>query len=206
MIAIETVERPPRFPVVLAIDPSITVLGWALFDGARATHIYDLGAWTYGRIRPKGLTIQAKWEDAAARLDEATGDLSPDTLVCEWPAHFTNMKGAVAAHLGSNFPLCGLTGYLMGAFGFSGAQVTLYEPAKWKGSVPKRVTLSKFKRLFSRDTSQAAIQEIERMCATLSDHEIDAIMIADFWLAQRERSPIPTTSASQDRSTGQNDL
>ena len=189
MISIETVERPPGFPVVLSIDPSITVLGWALFDGAHASHIYDLRAWTYGRIRPKGITIQAKWEDAAARLDEATGDLSPDTLVCEWPAHFTNMKGAVAAHLGSNFPLCGLTGYLMGRFDFSGSQVTLYEPAKWKGSVPKRVTLAKFKRLFSRDASLATYNEIERMSAALSDHEIDAIMICEFWLSRKYAPP-----------------
>jgi hypothetical protein len=165
------------------------VIGWAVFDGTRATHIYDLRAWEYGRIRPKGDSIQAKWEDAAVRLEEALRDLSPDTLVCEWPAHFTNMKGAVAAHLGSNFPLCGLTGYLMGRFAFSGSQVTLYEPAKWKGSVPKRVTLSKFKRLFSRDASPAAIQQIERMCEELSDHEIDAIMICQFWLSQRYTPP-----------------
>ncbi|PWT80402.1 MAG: hypothetical protein C5B58_11720 [Acidobacteria bacterium] len=185
MITIETVVRPPKFPVVLAIDPSITVMGWALFDGAHATHIYDLRAWTYGRIRPKGLTIQAKWEDAATRLDEATGNLSPDHLVCEWPAHFVNLKGTLAAKLGSNFPLCGLTGYLMGRFDFSGAQVTLYEPAKWKGSAPKRVTLSKFKHLFSRDASPATNNEIERISAALSDHEIDAIMLAVFWLWQR---------------------
>jgi len=189
MISPETVERPPRFPVVLSIDPSITVMGWALFDGAHATHIYDLRAWTYGRIRPKGLTIQANWEDAAVRLDEATGDHSPDHLVGEWPAHFTNMKGEVAAHLGSNFPLCGLTGYLMGTFHFSSSQVTLYEPSKWKGSVPKRVTLGKFRRLFSRDAPPAAIDQIERMCAELSDHEIDGIMICQFWLAQRNAAP-----------------
>jgi hypothetical protein len=185
MIAIEQVERPPKFPTLLSIDPSIVTLGWALFDGSHATHIYDLRAWTYGRIAPKGLTIQAKWEDAAVRLDEATGDLSPNHLVCEWPAHFVNLKGALAAKLGSNLPLCGLTGYLMGRFDFSGSRVTLYEPAKWKGSVPKRVTLSKFKRLFSQGASPATVNEIERMCAALSDHEIDAIMLAVFWLCQR---------------------
>jgi hypothetical protein len=189
MIAIETVERPAKFPVVLSIDPSITVMGWALFDGSHAPHIYDLRAWSYGRIRPRGDSIQAKWEDAAVLLDQATGDLSPDHLVCEWPAHFTNMKGALAARLGSNFPLCGLTGYLMGAFHFSSSQVTLYEPSKWKGSVPKRVTLGKFRRLFSRDATPTAICQIQRMCRELSDHEIDAIMICQFWLAQRNAAP-----------------
>jgi hypothetical protein len=186
MIAIETSERPPRFPILLAIDPSITVMGWALFDGSHASHIYDLRAWQYGRIRPKGSTIQTKWEDAAQKLDKAvSGDLSPDILVSEWPAYFINLKGVLAAKSGSNFPLCGLTGYLMGHFGFRGAEVTLYEPSKWKGSVPKRVTLYKFRRKFSDGASPATVGEVERMCVECSDHEIDAIMIAEFWLSQR---------------------
>jgi hypothetical protein len=192
MMAIETVEPPPKFPVVLAIDPSITVMGWSLFNGPNASHIYDLPAWQCGRIRPKGATIQAKWEDAASKLDAAVrGDFSPDHLVCEWPAHFTNLKGAVAAHMGSNFPLCGLVGYLMAYFGFSSSQVTLYEPSRWKGSVPKHVTLAKFKRRFSQDASPVTLGEIERMCVECSDHEIDALMLAEFWLSQRYALPLP---------------
>jgi hypothetical protein len=189
MNSIERFERSPRFPILLAIDPSITVMGWALFDGSHASHIYDLRAWQYGRIRPKGSTIQAKWEDAASKLDKAVvGDLSPDILVGEWPAYFINLKGVLAAKSGSNFPLCGLTGYLMGHFGFRGTQVTLYGPSKWKGSVPKHVTLAKFKRKFSDGASPATVGEVERMSVECSDHEIDAIMIAEFWLSQRYAS------------------
>ena len=185
MIAIETVERPAKFPVVLSIDPSIVEMGWALFDGAQAQDIYDLRAWTYGRIRPKGNSIQDKWMDAGDKLDQATGNLSPEFLVCEWPASFVSLRGVVAYRQGSNYPMCGLGGYLMGRFGFSSKNVTFYQPAKWKGSVPKSVTTYRFEREFSKKASPESVRQIERMCKTLSDHEIDAIMLAVFWLCER---------------------
>ena len=43
MTDIETTpECPHKFPVVLSIDPSITVLGWALFDGAITSGTWKL--------------------------------------------------------------------------------------------------------------------------------------------------------------------
>jgi hypothetical protein len=52
-------------------------------------------------------------------------------------------------------------------------------------SVPKDVTTYRFEREFSEKASPETVRQIERMCETLSDHEIDAIMLAVFWLCQR---------------------
>ena len=65
--------------------------------------------------------------------------------------------------------------------------MTLYTPLEWKGAVPKRVTLYKFERLFGCDPKTVAPH--------YTDDVIDAIMIAEFWLARH----YPLTGATKGR-------
>jgi hypothetical protein len=180
-------ERPNRdmqltYPILLAIDPSINNLGYAMFDmGHGAGNQYDLtsGAWIYGLIHPKGKYIQHKWRDTFRQLLDRL-DKRPTHFASEWPTFFTGQRGMIAAQMGYTIDLAGIVGYLAGRFAVRADWIALWTPQQWKGSVPKHITERKFVRLFG-DGAKKAIRR------GISNDEIDAVMIAEFWLSLYNR-------------------
>jgi len=171
-----------EYPLLLAIDPSVNNLGWAIFDFSMGGEMYDISSkgWRYGLIHPKGINLQYKWKDAYFKLKEVIGrDRHITHLAAEWPMYFNGMRGKLAAQQNFTVNLASLIGYLVGKLGVKAEFVSLWTPVQWKGSVPKYVTSSKFVRLFGQAARQVA--------NTQSNDVIDAIMIAEFWLSLYNR-------------------
>ncbi|SRR5258705_11952730 len=171
-----------EFPLLLAIDPSINNLGWALYDFSKGGEIYAINSagWKYGLIHPKGFNLQSKWKDAYFKLKEVIGrDKYVTHLAAEWPMYFNGLRGKLAAQQNFTINLASLIGYLVGKLGVKAEYVSLWTPIHWKSSVPKHVTQAKFIRTFGSEAKQIA--------NTQSDDVIDAIMIAEFWLSLYNR-------------------
>jgi hypothetical protein len=175
-----------NLPIVLAIDPSTRNLGWACCDLSRAgpqPDIYDTEVWQSGVIHPQGIEIHHKWQDAYEQLaaELRASDSCPTHLVMEWPTFFGGMRGKIAASCDHTINLAGMAAGIIAWFRLPAANVSLLTPAQWKGSVPKEVTRRRLEKAFRVDSSK------------LSDDEVDAIALAEFWLkAYLRRSQGPS--------------
>jgi hypothetical protein len=162
---------------LLAIDPSIRNLGWAFCElGGLGASVPELARWRYGVIRPKGKDDPQRWYDAIARLGASLGPLKPTHCALEWPAHFNSLRGEIAAHRNYTIGLAAIATAIAIWFRIPPENIALFIPSVWKGSVPKGVTARKFARTFP------SAKELQRK---LSDHEIDALMIAQYWISTR---------------------
>jgi len=164
----------PREAVgLLAIDPSIRRLGWAYCDLARAgpkPNIYDVGRWRSGVIHPQGPEIHHKSQDAYEQLSAELRDSWPTHLVVEWPAFFGTKRGRIAAAQDHTIGLAGMAAGIIAWFRLPAANVTLFTPMQWKGSVPKEATRARLEKAFGVDSED------------LPHDEVDAIALAEFWL------------------------
>jgi hypothetical protein len=164
------------FPVLLSIDPSANNLGWASCDLRTAgadPDIYRIKLWTSGVIHPQGLNIQERWHDAFEQLgaEMTKADQWPTHLVAEQPTFFGSIKGRIAAQQDHTIRLGQMVAGIAGLFKFPPSRIALYTANQWKGSVPKRVTKHRLQKAFPDvDASQ------------LPDDEVDAVMLAVFWL------------------------
>lgn len=176
-------NRFTAFPIIVALDPSMSNLGYAAHNLNLGQDSYDIDseAWRFGLIHPKASTknCQYKWRDAYVKLKQALEDWRPTHLVSEWPTFFASARGRIAAMKGYTIDLAGMTGYLAGRFGLPPDCITLWKPEQWKGSVPKQVTEQKFLRLFGKGAPHVARHN--------SSDVIDAIMICEFWLSLYNR-------------------
>jgi hypothetical protein len=169
------------FPIILAIDPSMNNLGFAIYNANLGENRYDIDsdAWRFGLIHPQTHGhFHHKWLNAYERLEKSIG-WNPTHLACEWPDFFNSVKGKIAAAKGYTIDLAGMVGYLVGKYDLPMDYVTLWKPNVWKGSVPKSATQAKFLRLFGKDA--------ESVLRNYSHDVIDAIMIAEFWLTLYHR-------------------
>jgi hypothetical protein len=171
-------ELPP-FPIILAIDPSMTSLGWACFNMNLGADRYDISseAWRFGCVHPRSreCAAQFKWWDVFAQLRDRLDDWRPTHFAAEWPAFFgSSDRGRIAAQTGVTIDLGGMVGYLAGRFEIPPEFITLWTPQRWKGNAPKGATEAKFLRLYGPGARSVV--------RNFSDDVVDAIMIADFWL------------------------
>jgi hypothetical protein len=169
-----------EFPILLAIDPSVNNLGWAMFDMSRGTNQYNLDGWEYGIVHPKGKYAQHKWRDAYRQLGDRVAGYVPTHFASEWPCFFSGQKGMIAAQMGYTIDLGAQVGYLAGKFNIRADYIALWTPQQWKGSVPKHITEGKFVRLFGKLAERAIRRGI-------SNDTIDAIMIGEYWLSLYNR-------------------
>jgi hypothetical protein len=161
--------------------------------------MYDISsdAWEFGLIHPKTggrQEMQYYWRDAFYKLKVALGDVGwwPTHMAAEWPNYFNSYKGKIAAMRGYTLGLAGQVGYIAGRFGLRAEAMLICTPQQWKGSVSKQVTQSKFLRLFA-EPNGAALHVVRNN----SDDTIDAIMIAEHWLALWNRGKIDLTPVKQ---------
>lgn len=196
-------------PILLAIDPSVRSLGWAIVNLNKIKDKYsddigrirsgrevdltgycDLsieGLWSYDRVQmqsTKGVDpsiVKYRWKEAFTGI-RAYMDLEgiePTHFASEWPTFFNSTKGYIAATQNYTVGLASMVGYLAGQFNFKSEHITLWTPLQWKGSVPKHVTANRFIQAFG--------ESAEKLSRILSDDIIDAIMIARYWLTLYER-------------------
>jgi len=175
-----------ELPILLSIDPSVRNLGWCLVDLNKVEddNYYDLdsAAWSYGIIQMKSThqidpsILKYRWEEACRKLAQAIDvyESDPTYFASEWPTFFNSMKGKIAATQNYTIGLASMVGYIAAHFDFDSENIALWTPQQWKGSVPKYVTVEKFKVVFGR--------KAEKLSQMLTDDTIDAIMIARYWL------------------------
>jgi Holliday junction resolvasome RuvABC endonuclease subunit len=175
-----------ELPILLAIDPSVRNLGWCIINlnKVEEDRYYDLEgeAWSYGIVQMKSThqidpsILKYRWEEACRKLTQAIDvyESEPTHFASEWPTFFNSMKGRIAATQNYTLGLASMVGYIAAHFDFNPENIALWTPQQWKGSVPKYVTVEKFKLIFGK--------KAEKLSRMLTDDTIDAIMIARYWL------------------------
>lgn len=174
-------------PILLALDPSIRSMGWALvnLNEAEGNDYYDIGnkgLWNYELITMHPTkSIQYRWEQAFLQLEAAfeLQGVIPTHLASEWPMFFNTMRGKIAAQKNHTLNLSSMVGYLAGKLNVKNEHIVLWTPMQWKGTAPKNVTRNQFIYYFGESAKPLA--------KTASDDVIDAIMIARYWLTIYDR-------------------
>jgi hypothetical protein len=175
---------------ILAIDPSINSLGWALASPIFSKEFnWDSYHWKCGSFVPRGTTLEAKLCSLNILLDKFP---IINELVIEWPMFFNTEKGRIAARAGFTTQLGAVCGYIVGYFScghrLSADGIYLYTPQAWKGNMPKRATAMKFIRTFPKRKPYLRIMDHD---------EIDAIMLLYYHLEKTRQ--LSTVSAQQVR-------
>ena len=154
----------------LAIDPSVNDVGYCLKVGDE---------WDIGCINT------AKCHDLMSKVTYIVHSIyniikkygvieDLQELIFEYPTFMVSIKGQIAAQKGYTIDLGFVIGYITAALKIPEHRVVFYKPIQWKGSVPKRVTDAKFKRLFN--------------CShRTTDHEVDATMMLYYHLNERKK-------------------
>lgn len=151
----------------LSIDPSINRIGWALFDTA-AGDFNQLTNWNFGQLcPPRAGTLSVKLAGIKAHFSQA----SADHLVCEMPSFFNSERGRIAAREGDMNKLTLVIGTIYGCV--PGAELFLYTPQTWKGSVPKEITRKRFLRAFGDSGSYKLNHDIVDAIMLLRYHRRD---------------------------------
>lgn len=148
---------------ILAIDPSVNHVGWAIHDTTTRQ-------WEGGSIDLlKGGNIHLKCREICIHLNR----FKPfDQFVYEKPTFMASTKGRIAAQKGYTMDLAFICGFVAASFGIDPFDIFGYTPMKWKGNVPKRATEAKYYRHFERELPPP------------SEHQIDATMLLHYHLNQ----------------------
>ena len=164
---------------LLAIDPSTTKIGWAIFT--------DQGLRKYGTISPPKVKTPIKAvrrKDWWSRTKVAEREISslieryrPTKVIIEQPQIFQSKKGQAASNSSSIIKLCIAAGVYAGsALGDPRIEVVFTPVNQWKGTVPKHITQRRVLRRYGVALSK-----------TVDNNAIDAIGIGDWYL--RKRAP-----------------
>lgn len=156
---------------ILSIDPSVNNVGFVVVDLA-AKSVND--RWQWGMIHPQGNNLQAKLANTVDEINYAVKIEDITHLITEWPTFFGSVAGSIAAQKGYTINLAAVNSYLAGSFGFRDNRWIMLTATEWKGSVTKAITMRKFLRFF-----KGANLDLR---STISEHEIDALMMAHYWI------------------------
>lgn len=168
---------------LIAIDPSMTRIGVAIFDDGDLTHTHVVRGSTptdMDRVERIGRIAQ---ETLALFAHEAC-----EHMVFEWPQIYERAKSkgdpnsimllaGVCAAIGAQMQIA------------HGTQLHSYKPKEWAGNVPKDTTVSgcKFSPRAVRIRRRLSIQELVVWDLAKYDDEIDAIGIGLKWLGRYEK-------------------
>jgi Holliday junction resolvasome RuvABC endonuclease subunit len=161
---------------ILAIDPSIRRIGWALFEVEPDRNFDSLATWNYGTFSPPSQGRTRILADVKSYFSKSAAN----HVVCELPAFFESEKGRIAAKSGYTIDLALVIGTIYGIT--PDAKLYLYTPQQWKGSVSKGITQARFKRVF-------------QLTHVNLDHDtVDAIMLLRHHVTQHfSLTPITTS-------------
>ena len=194
-------KQKQELPILLAIDPSVRDLGWAMINLNKIGeegygNILDYSVWSYGIIEMKSTNqvdpkiVKYRWKEAYEKMVAAM-DWRPTHFASEWPTFFDSERGRIAAVNNYTVGIASMVGYLAAAFDFHPDDIRLYTPIEWKGMIGKEIVREKFIKLFGPEGSpqEPAIRRLDKQ---LSDDTIEAIMIARYWLDQYDQGKIST--------------
>lgn len=156
---------------IVAIDPSIREVGWALVEGLvhddKGWHDEN-AVWKWGHWEIRSNSYQFKLQEIVEHIIIDCGGLdhTEDWLVVEWPMYFDSEKGHVAAKMGHTINLAGVDCYIAGYFRLPWRNWHLLTAIQWKGSVSKEITRMRFFR-------QMGIKQIYKV----NHNAVDAVMM-----------------------------
>ena len=127
-------------PVKITIDPGATGSGWAVWD--KNWKLINNGV-----INPDSkLEWEAKAYQVVARLSEVCVLFDCAEGYIEYPAFFMAHGACGVANSGALVKLAWFVGLVCGALPFPPKLVTV---GSWKGQLPKKVVISRIKRILS---------------------------------------------------------
>ena len=122
----------------ITIDPGATGSGWAVWNRE-----WDLNR--NGIIIPdKNLEWEAKAYFVAATLAKVVADFNCDEGYIEYPAFFQAHGACGVANSGALVKLAWFVGLVCGSLPFAPRLITV---GSWKGQLPKKVVISRIKRI-----------------------------------------------------------
>ena len=135
---------------VLAIDPSIISLGWAVLEPPNDKPVLL----DYGTVKCKtvGLPIETRMNTTIAGLEDAVRDLDRESIVViEKPQLWGAYKSVASMHSGDLLGLYLLVGalYWWAANRFVNHLVYLIPVSEWKGQLPKTVTQKRMEKRYN---------------------------------------------------------
>jgi len=148
---------------ILAIDPSTTSCGWALFNNG------VLEEW--GEISNTGDNAFMRSEVIINQLHFIMVGESPDFIISEYP--HKGGPGMKSKSITVLFHFCGM---LHGIALSSHINISFIEPNKWKGNIPKAVHQKRMIPIYEKK------YDIE--LDGLSSDIVDAIGIGDWYLSK----------------------
>ena len=185
--------KPPNqnpFPIVLAIAPAGTAVGFASFNANLNTDRFDIlgSGWRFGTLYPvaRAKDPQFLWQDTYSKLRNALSQWHPSHFASSWPGI---LGKTVSLELDALDSAAGMVGYVAGRFGMRPLSIILWRAEQWKGISPRYSTSEKFLRLFGRGAQHVASKE--------PPETIEAIMIAEFWLTLYHRGKFTWQRQSQ---------
>jgi hypothetical protein len=192
---VERVERPAPpapLPSLLSVDPSIVNCGWAVFKGGERAD--DIASWRYGCLKSKAHhSLPERIEAIGDGLEEVLRTAGiPEHAVFEMPVYMDSLRGKIATRSSDLIPVALLIGYLAGRLDFDADYWHLVEPHQWKPrGAPKSETKDDFVRFFThRGTAGVVVKKkVEGIAKLATSHELDAIMLGNFWLARFRVTP-----------------
>lgn len=134
---------------VLAIDPSINSLGWAILEPPNdEPSLLDFGTVICHTVR---LPVETRMNTTIAGLEDAVRDLDREsTVVIEKPELWGAYKSVASMHSGDLLGLYLLVGalYWWAANRFESHKVFLIPVSTWKGQLPKTVTQKRMEKRY----------------------------------------------------------
>jgi len=135
---------------VLAIDPSIISLGWAILEPPNDEPVLL----SYGTVEcaTVHLPVETRMNTTIAGLEDAVRDLDRESIVViEKPQLWGAYKSVASMHSGDLLGLYLLVGalYWWAANRFVNHLVYLIPVSEWKGQLPKKVTQKRMEKRYN---------------------------------------------------------
>lgn len=176
---------------LLAIDPSIKALGWAVFNHEPTTGNDRLGEFCLdgSGVEKIGKSFEdeelksLKW---LPRVDEMVERVSNSSkmmmgvsrqVIIEMPSVYSGGKGTVASNSGAIVKLGFLVASIRSRFHALATPVELTLVKVWKGNTPKEITQKRVAEMLGK--SRKELMEV------MDHNEVDAIGLGRWWFRQR---------------------
>ncbi|KKN52377.1 hypothetical protein LCGC14_0612940 [marine sediment metagenome] len=156
---------------VLAIDPSINNLGWAILN-SNCIRVFS------GTIKVKGMisaSIVARIGAVLRGLETTVAGLSFDVMVIEQPEPWGAYKSMASDKSGAMQKLTLIVGALAqwGMIAKGLENTHLIKVSTWKGQLPKGITQERMEKKYG--------------CTFKTDHEADAVGLGDYFIEKEKR-------------------
>jgi Holliday junction resolvasome RuvABC endonuclease subunit len=127
---------------MVTVDPGLDGTGWAVWS---PNEVIPMAS---GSVSVSGMEAWEKRAYYTARgLAEAIDEFMFQSIVIEWPEHFTSAKGKAAAVRGDVHKIayqCGVISAVI--YGMAHVQANLLPVRDWKGQMPKSVVTRRIKK------------------------------------------------------------